>query len=257
MTGKKFDVNKLRVAAPCPMNWEAMKGDDRKRFCDSCQLNVFNVAELTEREVRALVSKSKQERICVTLYRRADGTVITRDCPVGLRAIRRRAVGFASATFAAILSLFSVSYSQSDKDKYYKPKVATGIFRSETGVSEGILSGAVIDPAGFAIPNAIVTALNLETGQKYTAATNRKGSFRIVLLSSGNYDVKIESKIGFQTYRRTFPVNNREEIQLNVALEVVGFVGVVVVEEDGTDVDVKSSGTTHRITRDMIERLPH
>jgi hypothetical protein len=258
MNEKKFDVNKLRVAAPCPMSWEAMQGDDQKRFCDSCQLNVFNVAELTEPEVHALVSKSKQERVCVKLYRRVDGTVITRDCPVGLRAIRRRAIGFAGAALAAILSLFSVSYSQSRKDKDYKPNIKSGIFRSETSANDGILRGTVIDPNGFAIPNIAITALNLDTGQKYTAITDSKGRFQIVLLATGDYKVKIESNAGFSSYQRTLSVNKNEDVQLNVILNVVGgMMGVIEVEKDGTGVDVRSSSTTHRITRDLIERLPH
>ncbi|HEX8198036.1 MAG TPA: carboxypeptidase-like regulatory domain-containing protein [Pyrinomonadaceae bacterium] len=256
MSKQKFDVNKLRVAAPCSMSWEAMKGDDRKRLCDSCQLNVFNVAELTEPEVRALVAKSKQERVCVKLYRRADGTVITRDCPVGLRALRRRAAGFAGAALAAILSLFSVSYAQSKKDKEYKPNINTGIFKGETGFREGILKGTIIDPAGFAIPNVKITALNLDTGQKSVSTTNKKGHFQIALLSTGKYDVEIEAISGFSGYQRILSVNKNEAVQINVMLSLP-IVGVIIDEEEKSNVDVRSSGTMHRITREMIERLPH
>jgi hypothetical protein len=39
----------------------------------------------------------------VRFYRRADGTVITRDCPVGLRALRRR-LARVLATMAAMLT---------------------------------------------------------------------------------------------------------------------------------------------------------
>lgn len=258
MSEKKFDVNKLRVAAPCPMNWDAMRGDERKRFCDLCGLNVFNVAELTEPEVRALVAKSKRKRTCVKLYRRADGTIITRDCPVGLRWIRRRAVGLAGAALAAILSLFSVSDGQSKKDKEYKPKVKRGIFRGETSFKEGILRGTVVDPNGDAISDAIVTAINLNTGQRLATTTNVKGRFQIALLSTGNYEVKIESNKGFSSYQRALSVNKNEDIQLNIMLYADGmvFVGDLTVEEESS-MDVSSSGATHRITREMIERLPH
>lgn len=74
-----------------------MRGDDRKRFCQQCKLNVFDISELTETEVRALLLKS-EGRVCGRIYRRRDGTVLTRDCPTGLRAVRLRLLrGFAAA----------------------------------------------------------------------------------------------------------------------------------------------------------------
>ena len=127
MSEKKFDINKLRIASPCPISWEVMKGDDRARFCDSCQLNVFNVSEMTESEVRGLVSKFGKDRLCIKLYKRTDGTVLTRDCPVGLRTIRQRAFSLAGASLAAIISLFSISQAQSKKEKRAK-----GLYRRKS-----------------------------------------------------------------------------------------------------------------------------
>ena len=43
MNKQTFDINKLRIASPCPVGWETMKGDARTRHCDLCQLNVYNV----------------------------------------------------------------------------------------------------------------------------------------------------------------------------------------------------------------------
>jgi hypothetical protein len=60
-----------------------MTGDDRVRFCNACNLNVYNFASMTSKEVRSLITNG---RVCGRLYRRVDGTLITRDCPVGLRA---------------------------------------------------------------------------------------------------------------------------------------------------------------------------
>jgi hypothetical protein len=37
----------LRVASPYHVGWETMSGDDRVRFCDSCKLNVYDLAGLT------------------------------------------------------------------------------------------------------------------------------------------------------------------------------------------------------------------
>ena len=74
-----------------------MRGDDRVRFCDSCSKQVYNVSDLTADEAVALIQKS-DGHACVRLYRRKDGTVLTADCPVGIRsALRRRLIRLASA----------------------------------------------------------------------------------------------------------------------------------------------------------------
>src|SRR5262245_58525824 len=98
----------LRVASPCHVSWDAMTGTDRVRFCSSCQLNVYNFAAMTGDEVRSLIATS-EGRVCGRMYRRTDGTLITRDCPVGLRAVRKRVRRMVGAAFAALLSLSSVA----------------------------------------------------------------------------------------------------------------------------------------------------
>ncbi len=83
-------LNDLRIASPCPATWDAMQGDARVRFCDSCSKRVYNISSLTAEAAVALIRES-EGRLCVRLYRRKDGTVLTADCPVGLRSsVRRR-----------------------------------------------------------------------------------------------------------------------------------------------------------------------
>lgn len=79
----------IRIASPCNASWDAMTGDDRVRFCGSCQKNVFNLSNMSRDDAEALIEKT-EGRVCVRYYRRRDGTVLTQDCPVGLRAVRRR-----------------------------------------------------------------------------------------------------------------------------------------------------------------------
>ncbi|MFT3709304.1 MAG: hypothetical protein QM817_16820 [Archangium sp.] len=94
----------LQIASPCSESWASMRGDERRRFCQQCKLNVFNVSELTEPEVRALFLKS-EGRVCGRIYRRRDGTVLTRDCPTGLRAVRLRLLRGVAAAITLIAGL--------------------------------------------------------------------------------------------------------------------------------------------------------
>ena len=83
-------LNSIHIASPCEAPWEEMKGDERVRFCAQCKLNVYNISEMTTEEAEKLVREGEGGGLCLRLYRRADGMVLTRDCPVGLFAVRRR-----------------------------------------------------------------------------------------------------------------------------------------------------------------------
>jgi len=76
---------------------------ERVRFCSGCNRNVYNLSAMTQREAAALVYKT-EGRLCVRFYRRADGTLLTQDCPVGLRALKRRVAWVAQLLFGMLLS---------------------------------------------------------------------------------------------------------------------------------------------------------
>src|ERR1044072_3641791 len=105
MSKHSSPLDRLRIAAPCSASWEQMKGSERVRFCHECNLNVYNISRMTRKAVESLIAHAPGQRLCMRLYKRADGTIITRDCPVGLRALRRRVSPVAGATFPALMSL--------------------------------------------------------------------------------------------------------------------------------------------------------
>ena len=105
MAGGQSGKN-LRIASPCSAKWEEMKGTDWMRHCTECNLNVYNFSEMTWKEVERLVA-SRQGGLCARFYRRADGTMLTQDCPKGLRAVVRRVSRWAGAALSAITVISS------------------------------------------------------------------------------------------------------------------------------------------------------
>ena len=101
-------LDQVRVASPCNASWTAMVGDDRSRYCGKCEKNVYNLSAMTREEAELLMLE-KEGNLCIRLYRRTDGTVLTQDCPVGVRKKRLRLVGVlaigASAAAAAGFAL--------------------------------------------------------------------------------------------------------------------------------------------------------
>lgn len=99
-------LDNLRVASPCNASWDEMKGDERVRFCGHCEKNVFNLSAMTRDEAEALILATNA-KICVRMYRRADGTVLTEDCPDGLRKKRRKRLAAALVGGAAVAAAAS------------------------------------------------------------------------------------------------------------------------------------------------------
>lgn len=79
-----------------------MRGDERARRCLLCGRDVYNLQAIGENPTRAL-ARQREGRPPTRFYRREDGTVLTSDCPVGVRALKLRLARLAGAmaTFLA------------------------------------------------------------------------------------------------------------------------------------------------------------
>ncbi len=106
MSGFDSPLDNLRIASPCPANWNAMQGDERKRYCSECKLNVYNLSGMTRYDAEHLLRIS-EGRVCVRYFQRADGTILTQDCPVGWAKVKQRVSVFAAAAFSLFVSLFA------------------------------------------------------------------------------------------------------------------------------------------------------
>src|ERR1700674_1820976 len=99
-------LDRVHIAAPCSADWDQMIGNDRARFCGQCNLNVYNLSSMSKAEAESFIA-GNEGRLCVRFYRRADGSILTNNCPVGLRAIRRRLSYFGKAVSSAVLSFLA------------------------------------------------------------------------------------------------------------------------------------------------------
>jgi hypothetical protein len=98
-------LNNIKIASPCSADWNAMVGDDRKRFCGDCKLNVYNLSDMSKVDAENFLLAS-EGRVCVRFFKRADGTVLTQDCPVGWAKVKRKISRTATAAFGLFAGLF-------------------------------------------------------------------------------------------------------------------------------------------------------
>ena len=111
MTVPLSALDAVRIASPCPVSWDTMSGDNRVRFCSHCHLNVFNLSGMKRDEAETLVRET-DGRLCVRYYKRADGGVMTRDCPEGSRKkIQRMALAFGMMLASAWMVIWGAFFS--------------------------------------------------------------------------------------------------------------------------------------------------
>ncbi|WP_438018312.1 hypothetical protein WMF18_04185 [Sorangium sp. So ce315] len=136
-------LDSLRVASPCTARWDEMAGDDRVRFCDHCEKHVYNLSELPRDEAERLVRAAAGD-LCARLYRRADGTVLTADCPVGVS--RRRIRGLAAAAVGGGLLAAGTALASS-------MAVMGGIAEPPRALEPDVSVGSLLPPQRIARPD--------------------------------------------------------------------------------------------------------
>jgi hypothetical protein len=233
-----------------------MEGDDRVRFCRECNLNVYNLSGMTRREAESLVAGASV-RLCARFYRRADGTMLTKDCPVGLRALRRRASLAAGAVLTATLSLFTVASGKPHKQKKSCPAGEVKIQRVQAVSGHSAFSGVVNDSAGGVIPGAAVVITEESTGQKFKATTSDAGEFVFPQLAAGKYTLEI-SPPGFRRLtveHLELRVDETLRVEASPAFLVnEGMIGVVSLAPPQ---DVEYENGTMTLGGKAITSLPH
>jgi Carboxypeptidase regulatory-like domain len=261
-------LGRVRIASPCPASWDAMEGDARVRFCRLCALNVYNLSEMTRAEAEALVART-EGRICARLYRRADGTVLTKDCPEGLRAVRRRVRGAAAAVFAAVASLWSVAAGQAPQAKGGQDKQQATLSCEGGGqlkikrkpVAAGeqpTFSGVAQDPAGAFIPGVSVTLINELTKDEAHAVTSAEGVFFLAHPAPGAYTLRLAAA-GFAAQEvQGVAVTADESLSVESVLSlsiIEPFTGIVFINFPAAERNRNGNGKTV-FDGDTVRRLP-
>jgi hypothetical protein len=113
---------------------------------------------------------------------------------------------------------------------------------AQQSVTSAALSGRVLDSTGAAVGGASVTATNLETNQRQTAATDGEGRYRFAYLTVGTYQLAALAQ-GFAANNRrvTLTIGQALDVPLRLAVadvaeEVSVTTGVPVIETVRTQV---------------------
>ena len=118
------------------------------------------------------------------------------------------------------------------------------------------LSGRVADPSGAAVPKAIVTVQNVNTGRTRTAKSDMDGNYLFPALPVGTYDLSV-TKTGFQTYTQSgIVLNVNQSATQNVSLEIGEVTEHVNVSGNAPLVTTNSATTGQLVNQQSIVNLP-
>jgi Carboxypeptidase regulatory-like domain len=209
--GKEFSLADIRIASPCPADWEKMIGDERVRHCSECNLNVYDLSAMKEHEIRQLIAANQGRRLCSRFYRRADGMILTQDCPWSLRMMARKACRIASAVLTALMSVTVAAA----KTKSPKPTCECHqIQQKDSGIKL-----TVTDPDGAVIPNAEI-ALESKSGKETLAgSTGPSGEWSAIKLVPGEYRLTVKSR-GFRAFIGDVSVYDSRLLGLKIKLPI-------------------------------------
>lgn len=189
-----------------------MVGDERTRHCAECNLNVHNLSAMSAEQVRTLVvaSQVSGSRLCGRFYRRADGTVITQDCPRGLRAATRRMTKVAAAVLTALMSVnFAAAKSKNQ---------SCSIKSTNTQKQPGLWL-QIMDQQGAVLPDAQVQLME-EVGQKtVSGSTDASGALSLTKLPPGDYVLTVSAR-GFRTFKRSLTLKDNWALEVKLKLAI-------------------------------------
>lgn len=227
-----------------------MAGDERIRHCALCDLNVYNFAAMTRDEIRELLVRA-EGRVCARLYRRADGTLLTRDCPTGLRALRRRLSGWANTAMAMLVSITALASGCATDDRWRRSKVQIEVeqaAKAEYATFTGVVTG--VD--GIPLPGVTVMVRDEVSKHERAVVTDSHGTFALAPLNEGSYRVEVTLDGLKPAIVKHLALKKGEVARARVALLVDG---LVALGELAVDPSPSPAGST-TFTKELIDKLP-
>jgi len=236
-------LSNIRIASPCPADWNKMVGDERVRHCAECNLNVYNLSAMTERQVQTLIAEHSGQRLCTRFYRRADGTVLTQDCPWSFRAMRRKASRLGAAVLTAFMSV-TVAMGKSKA-----PRATCECSQSQQ--KDSGIKLTVVDQHGLVIPQAEITLASKSSKETIAGVTGLAGEWNLPKVNAGQYVITVKSK-GFRTFSNAIEVHSGALLGLKIKLPVAE----VNVTVEVTAQPVEIMGSTVGVLTEIHNAVP-
>jgi hypothetical protein len=237
----KKELDQIRITSPCTVDWDAMIGNDRVRFCQHCSLSVHDLSNVTRKKALRLIARSGG-RLCIRYVALPNGSIATRT-PSHLYRITRPASRLAAGAFGVTLTVSTAAVASqatgpSLSDIERVATIAQPLSVDCLAAAGAILSGYIYDPNGAVLPGASVALANLQTNLSMRTTTNGDGKYLFEDLEPGEYSIRIEANGFAPSEVNGIPLRADSENVINQTLSIatvqaeVEIVGSETVTQD-------------------------
>jgi len=120
----------------------------------------------------------------------------------------------------------------------------------------GTITGTVTDPSGALVPQAQITATNMDTGVPTQGVTNEVGLYRFSNIPIGRYEIKISAP-GFKTHTRSgVTLTVAQTLRLDVTLETGTVQESVTVSAEASLLKLGTAQVSTTIQSRVVTDLP-
>ena len=128
--------------------------------------------------------------------------------------------------------------------------------RCPAQIASAELAGTVLDASGAAVPNATVTATNVDTTIAHNTVSGKNGDYVITDLPPGNYTLSVEAP-GFRKLEQTgVSLQVNQQARVDLALQVGQTAETVSVTGHPPLLDNESSSVGTVINQQLVNELP-
>ena len=122
-------------------------------------------------------------------------------------------------------------------------------------LARGQLGGYVFDPSGAVIPNAQVVIQNLATNSMWSAETTADGSWLVLGLPSGNYQITATAP-WFQATRQNFSYDDANPHAYRISLDVGTSTQTIMVEASPVELNTSASTLQPKDKKHKVAAAP-
>jgi hypothetical protein len=123
-------------------------------------------------------------------------------------------------------------------------------------VNSGSMTGTVLDSTGAVIPNAKITATEMQTGTVYNTVANSAGIYSLPSLKPGTYNVTVDAAGFKESQVKGLLVYISASTGHDFTMEAGGSDVTVTVEANGPALDTQSSDVGTSISQQQVDDLP-
>ena len=118
------------------------------------------------------------------------------------------------------------------------------------------ISGHVFDASGSSVPSAKIQAVNTQTNETTTAATDSAGSYTIPFLRPGLYKITVSAPGFKQNVRDKVELEAAKVVGIDIALEVGSIGDSVTVNADAINLDTQTALRSNIVSTQQVEDMP-